>query len=393
MAHKSLFRRIKTLFIISLFLVSTHSSGMQRPSSHVGFSKPCIEKNLDEFSLCRAQLQPEKQQRLNEFFMQHGITSDLIGTQEFEERLQTAGFTILRGLTHGNGKDETVVALFPDVLKATIGDFVLKANASRQMLEKHASLNLTRVIMAQKVAQHIAAKPSSDIRVPRKFMHYLAPSELQRMNPTKRPTWYSDGNYIVLADRVDIDESRSILQATTEQLAQVLDIIMTFGLCDLNLVANTTNCNIVFDRAGKIVFIDTPCQAEMYSTFNLMHAKHFALFNFSVGRPYEYMLTNLMHNPQDKILLRSWIFVLNMGLLPFYRHYKNTTFDHDKIALIEHKIHECYERIEETVGRVLSGNTIQAVWPQIQQQVPNTEIEDIPYISLKAYLHLEGIDF
>lgn len=394
MATKLFLCRFKTILLLGLSLFIAYAAGMHRPmSSEVGFSKLSIER-IDEFALRRALFSPDRQQRLNEFFAQHGITSDLLGTPEFEIRLQTAGFTILRGLTHsnGDGSDESVVALLPEELRATIGNFVLKANASRQMLEQKVAINITRVLMSQKVASRLAIGPLSDIRVPQKFLYYLAPSGLQKMNPIKRPTWYIDQNYLVFSERIDIDETRSIVQATPAQLTQILDVIMAFGLCDLNLVGNFANCNIVFDRAGKIVFIDTPCQAEHYSQFPLTLPKHFALFNFTVGMPYESMLANLLSDRQERTLLRSWIFVLVMGLLPLYRYYKIINVDPEKAALIEPRMRECYERIEEIVSRVLRGSTIQAVWQDIQRQIPATDIEDIPYMPLKTYLHFEGID-
>ncbi len=281
--------------------------------------------------------------------------------------------------------DSGVVAFFPPLPygRQELENFVFKTPFDGDEQD-----NLKRVFYAQAVNAHLRSIGVTSMRAPQKYLISI---------PGGNPSVYTDANYKVISEKINIADDRGNVfdLINPEDLRTLLyEVVLRFGLCDLHIESSPQDRNVVYDNQGTIIFIDTESLGDRLG--GQITEKNFDNDYFRADKgvlPEELFIAQELladisksYGPDGYSLGRTlarWIHVLNMGLITLYKYYNfdisfpapqcdtaqnNPDRTFDFMAFEEHRrvVCECIHDVMKKI--ILCAQEIEEKYPDIRDK-------------------------
>ncbi|KKQ49831.1 MAG: hypothetical protein US69_C0002G0106 [candidate division TM6 bacterium GW2011_GWF2_38_10] len=218
-----------------------------------------VKKKLDHF--WRTVMQPFMIQNAEGFneIREGGYNVDKIVDRSERHRLiddigNKADYLYRKLYWHLVGNGCTVLKCDGSIVVFVIGGlekYVCKLSGyENRFFHNNTHKNVIRVVSAASIKHYCEEKNIKKwVKVPNKYLYHIPEKSID----------VCDDNYLVVVERINENKITSFDTFSIEQLYAFLNVISEFGLFDIG------NENVVFDKSGHIVFIDTEDYAGQYT--------------------------------------------------------------------------------------------------------------------------------
>lgn len=304
-----------------------------------GFANTTFKISNPEAFIAKHKLSSTISKKLSICFKQAEIKPEDIGTLAFCDKLESVGFRLIKkaGFADGKQHHSTVVAECPP----SVGPFILKAEARLDYIKHNRHFNILRIVLAEAIKDYAKKNGLKLVKIPRKYLFHVPHSGKE----------LTDKNFLVIAEKINLDTSKTMTDLSTEHITQLADLISALWLIDIRFyrTGHIASSNTFLDTKGRLVLLDTQPLCHLWTLDPIKDLRSKGFTPVPIEGIIANMLLEMGHrqNNDDYIfrgqLIMKTIYILYRELFYLYGIHRNNLDAKDFITSTILKCHHALD--------------------------------------------------